>query len=269
MGQILQDGGWSTYWLGKNHNVAEQDVSSGASRKQWPLQASPFEKGGVTVVKMDGKAEGRRARRLEGDEEARLMQHAGAHLQACITATLETGMRRGEILGLQWQHVQEAFGVIDLPATVTKTGIPRGVVITPRLAAVLDMLKTAQRTARELEPDVDLPGDAHPFGNEIGERVKAFQTASRLTCRRAGIAGLRFHDLRREAGSRLMETPGVSLTDVRDYLGHRDVSQTNTYLSSTMHRLKDALTKRDAARTNLAQPPISEDTPSAEAVVTH
>lgn len=35
--QILQDGGWSTFWLGKNHNVAEQDVASGASRKQWPL----------------------------------------------------------------------------------------------------------------------------------------------------------------------------------------------------------------------------------------
>jgi arylsulfatase len=38
VGQILQDGGWSTFWLGKNHNVPEQDVASGASRKQWPLQ---------------------------------------------------------------------------------------------------------------------------------------------------------------------------------------------------------------------------------------
>jgi arylsulfatase len=38
IGQILQDNGWSTFWLGKNHNVAEQDVASGASRKQWPLQ---------------------------------------------------------------------------------------------------------------------------------------------------------------------------------------------------------------------------------------
>jgi arylsulfatase A-like enzyme len=36
--EILQDNGWSTFWLGKNHNVAEQDVASGASRKNWPLQ---------------------------------------------------------------------------------------------------------------------------------------------------------------------------------------------------------------------------------------
>ena len=38
VGQILQDGGWSTFWVGKNHDVAEQDVSPGASRKLWPLQ---------------------------------------------------------------------------------------------------------------------------------------------------------------------------------------------------------------------------------------
>jgi len=38
VGQLLQDGGWSTFWLGKNHNVPETDLASGASRKQWPLQ---------------------------------------------------------------------------------------------------------------------------------------------------------------------------------------------------------------------------------------
>ena len=38
IGQILQDNGYSTFWLGKNHNVPEQDLASGASRKQWPLQ---------------------------------------------------------------------------------------------------------------------------------------------------------------------------------------------------------------------------------------
>jgi arylsulfatase len=38
IGQLLQDNGWSTWWIGKDHNVAEQDVASGATRKQWPLQ---------------------------------------------------------------------------------------------------------------------------------------------------------------------------------------------------------------------------------------
>jgi len=37
IGQILQDGGWSTFWLGKNHDVPETDISLGASKKLWPL----------------------------------------------------------------------------------------------------------------------------------------------------------------------------------------------------------------------------------------
>ncbi len=35
---ILRDNGWSTFWIGKDHNVPETDLSSGANKMQWPLQ---------------------------------------------------------------------------------------------------------------------------------------------------------------------------------------------------------------------------------------
>ncbi len=35
---ILQDAGWSTFWVGKNHNVPEQDNAPGGYRATWPLQ---------------------------------------------------------------------------------------------------------------------------------------------------------------------------------------------------------------------------------------
>lgn len=38
MAQILNDNGWSTFWLGKDHNVPETDLSQGANKSQWPLQ---------------------------------------------------------------------------------------------------------------------------------------------------------------------------------------------------------------------------------------
>ncbi|HTS42878.1 MAG TPA: arylsulfatase [Puia sp.] len=38
MADILRDNGWSTFWLGKDHNVPEQDVASGAGRSMWPAQ---------------------------------------------------------------------------------------------------------------------------------------------------------------------------------------------------------------------------------------
>jgi arylsulfatase len=37
IGQILQDNGFSTFWIGKNHNVPEEDISAGGSRSEWPL----------------------------------------------------------------------------------------------------------------------------------------------------------------------------------------------------------------------------------------
>ena len=36
--QILQDGGWSTFWLGKDHDVPVGDLASGANKKEWPVQ---------------------------------------------------------------------------------------------------------------------------------------------------------------------------------------------------------------------------------------
>jgi arylsulfatase A-like enzyme len=38
LAQILNDNGWSTFWLGKDHNVPETDLSAGANKSQWPLQ---------------------------------------------------------------------------------------------------------------------------------------------------------------------------------------------------------------------------------------
>ncbi|WP_037365842.1 arylsulfatase [Nakamurella lactea] len=37
IGQILQDNGYSTFWLGKDHNVPEEDNSAGGSRSSWPM----------------------------------------------------------------------------------------------------------------------------------------------------------------------------------------------------------------------------------------
>ncbi|OHU21667.1 arylsulfatase [Mycobacteroides franklinii] len=37
IGQVLQDNGYSTFWVGKNHNVPEEDIAGGGSRSEWPL----------------------------------------------------------------------------------------------------------------------------------------------------------------------------------------------------------------------------------------
>jgi hypothetical protein len=146
---------------------------------------SPFVRHGVTVVRLNGQAEQPRERRLEGDEERRLLDAAGPHLRAVIETALETGCRRGEILALQWRQ-----------------------------------------------------------------------------CRRAGITGLHLHDLRRESGSRLLEVPGVNVADVRDWLGHVNVTTTSKYLATTAFVCAQC-SRRSRIRANLAHRSHMTATPSA------
>ena len=83
-------------------------------------------------------------------------------------------------------------------------------------------------------------------GNELGEQLKSLKTAWRLACKRAKLADLHFHDLRREAGSRWLEG-GVPLQTVRDWLGHTNISQTGTYLESTLQGQHEAMRRFEAA----------------------
>lgn len=207
---------------------------------------SPFVRNGRTVIALDSRAEEPRRRRLNDGEEARLREAAGPHLWACIECALETGMRRGEILGLTWGDVHVSRGEILLPATLTKTGKARTVPISSRLAAVLAMRRTG--------PDgIDAPSPSYVFGNECGERIRSIKTAWKLTCQRAGIVGLHFHDLRRESASLLLAVPGATVNDVRELLGHRDITTTTKYLSTTIARLRDLAEQSRQPRTTLAQ----------------
>jgi integrase len=167
-----------------------------------------------------------RTRRLQPGEEERLMAAAGVHLRHLITAALDTGCRRGELLSLQWLHVAmnedgEPKALV-LPAHMTKTDRGRSVPISPRLRAILQL--------RRLDPEGKAHGpNAYVFGNQFGEKVSDVKLAWRGACKRAGIDGLTFHDLRREAASRLLQG-GVDLLTVSMLLGHQKATTTDTYL---------------------------------------
>lgn len=205
------------------------------------VTSTPFKRNGVTVIRLDSRAEAPRYRRLAEGEEERLLSKASPHLHALIIAALETGCRLGELLGLQWSDVESETGAegeliaqwLLFPATKTKTNETRRVPVTPRLNAVIAM--------RRLDPKgKPFKPTAYVFGNEVGEEVKSIKTAWRATCRRANISGLHFHDLRREFGSRLNETPGVSNHQVRDWLGHANITTTSRYLATTPKGLRQA-----------------------------
>ena len=67
-----------------------------------------------------------------------------------------------------------------------------------------------------------------------------------LTCERAGIRGLHFHDLRREFASRSLESR-ADLHDVQMFLGHAAITTTSRYPQSTPVRLERALARMEDA----------------------
>lgn len=73
------------------------------------------------------KPKGRR-RYLTEDETARLLEACGRsknpYLKSVVTLALNTGMRKGKILGLEWERVNFARGVLILHDT--KNGEPEG-----------------------------------------------------------------------------------------------------------------------------------------------
>lgn len=161
------------------------------------------------VAKPQAGAE--RDRRLSGDEEARLLQEAPPALRWAIILAVETAMRRSELAGLRRERVDLVRRVVTLHET--KNGTPRRVPLSPRAVEVL----------REIPVRID----GYVFGPP--RAVAEWWTHGfRELCARLAIDGLRFHDLRHEAISRLFER-GWSVAEVAAVSGHKTWSQLRRY----------------------------------------
>src|SRR5207245_5523012 len=80
------------------------------------------------------------------------------------------------------------------------------------------------------------------FTNEKGEPMRDFRNAWRGALERAGITDIRWHDLRHEYASRLVEK-GVPLSQVRDLLGHASITTTERYDNQKLENLQAAVLK--------------------------
>lgn len=142
--------------------------------------------------------------------------------------------------------------LIVLQADATKTNTARVVPISQRLKGILEM--------RHYGPDgKELGPECYVFGTETGECRRDTRNAWVAACDAAKITDLHMHDLWRECGSRLLEA-GVGIHEVRDWLGHRDISTTGRYLAITGASLQRALARLEESqkvRTKTAAPLLS------------
>lgn len=171
-------------------------------------------------------------------EERRLLAATEKNpgMQRLIIAALDTACRRGELLALTWSDIDLNRREFTIRAANAKDGETRVLPISSRLAGVLAMAKLDPAGQEYKLTD-------HVFG-ELGHRVKSTKKAWNNACERAGISDLHFHDLRHEAGSRLLEA-GWPIHHVKEMLGHANLSQTSTYLNAGKMGLQNSMRRFD------------------------
>lgn len=214
-----------------------------------------------------------RTRRLRpGEYEA--LRAERPDLLAFIILALETSMRRGEICGLRWEHVnlqRRTAHLVD-----TKNGESRTVALSSLAVAHLSALprridgkvfpwKTEDgfsnawrrhRIARRKEHVLDelrkaLAADGigkDLIDSELRAVVYKHRTPSARTLALLGkierddpfLTDLRFHDLRHEATSRLFEK-GLGIMEVASMTGHKSLSMLKRYTHVEAERLAQKL----------------------------
>jgi integrase len=188
----------------------------------------------VRRLRMDNK----RNRYLSADEEAALMaQFTGrrAHLKPVVEIALGTGMRRGELLGLQWPQVDFGRGVIYVTnsrklETSTKTGKDRTVPMSGQVREVLISQRRADRSKGQFV-----------FRSKItGRGLVEIKRAFTAACRDAGLSEFHFHDLRHTFATRLGDG-GCHPFVIAALLGHSNVQMTWLYTHATGNALRAAV----------------------------
>ena len=142
---------------------------------------------------------------------------------------LMTGLRRGEICGLQWSDFDGNTGTLKVCRTLhsqrkgeytvgeTKTGKGMRTILLPKTVADILRRRKADTISQWIFPDPVKPEDPVNPGSAYLHMKTLLQ--------RAGLPSIRFHDLRHSCAS-LMVMNGVSMKQVQEWLGHSTFSTT-------------------------------------------
>jgi integrase len=196
------------------------------------LSTNPFVR--VKLLKVPERSE----RILMKEEEARLLEACGQVraplLRASILIALNTGMRKGEIHGLRWEHVDLPNRLIAVRNGKTDESTRR----IPMNEIVFELLTNLwqQRKGEFVFPSPRKKGD------RFRDPKVGFMKAVRL----AKIPHIRFHDLRHTFATRLVRS-GVDIVTVQHILGHTNVTMTSRYAHSDADAKMDAVMRLDFA----------------------
>jgi integrase len=170
---------------------------------------------------------------------------AGLTIYPVIVLAMATGMRRGELLALEWRDLDWERGILEVSKSLeqtkqglriksTKSGATRRFSIPAGAIEVLRQHKREQDEHRSLY-GADYAGRNLIFARRDGEYYSPDKMGTRIRAamKRAGLMGVSLHSLRHSHASELL-SKGAPITAVSERLGH---ASPNITLSIYSHAL--------------------------------
>ena len=179
---------------------------------------------------------------MRAEETVAQMRREDEQLGELLRIACYCGLRRGELVLLQWDDVRWLDRVI-----VVRRALSDGVEVLPKSgrARYVPLADQALAALEHLSRRGDFThGDDYVFVNAIGGHLDPSALRRRYVRVRdaAGLPPLRFHDLRHTAGSLLVRH--MDPASVKDILGHADLATTERYLhAQRASLLADAATR--------------------------
>lgn len=169
-----------------------------------------------------------------------------------ILFTIATGLRRGELLGLEWKHINFKNNTVKIEQALTQTkteGIQIGTVKTKNSNRTIiiddflmsELMKHELRQSEYREKLGDIYYKEHDlvFCKEDGNPLtpNAFSDTIKDVMIKAGIKGVTLHGLRHTAATVLLEND-VDLKTVSSSLGHSNIGITGNIYAHCTDRMK-------------------------------
>ena len=145
------------------------------------------------------------------------------HLEPVVLLALNTGMRRGEILHLQWSDVGQTEIVVQ--GATAKSSQTRTIPLNEEAKKILGRWSSSSEWVFPGPNESPLTTVKRSWGG-IREAAK--------------IPALRFHDLRHTFATRILQR-GADIKTVSELLGHADIATTTKYLHATDESKKNAV----------------------------
>jgi integrase len=157
---------------------------------------------------------------LSDETYGKLRDSLEHELKALFVSAYVTGIRKGELLDIQWPQLDFITNEIGLEPDETKNREGRSVPIVD--GDMRDLLLASKKERDELWPD-------SPWVfNRGGIQIKDFRGGWVNACKEAGVPDLNFHDLRRTA-VRNMRRDGVPQVIRMKISGHKTDSMERRY----------------------------------------